>query len=69
MLPTATMRGSRCNRPSGVRPLPGLSTPMASCGLPGSGVITTPRRVKVYGTVVWMDKRVNLSRRSRGQRR
>src|SRR5450759_3890361 len=56
-LPSATMRGSRCNRPSGVRPLAGLSTPAASSGLPGSGVMITPRRVNVYGTVFWMDKR------------
>src|SRR5450631_1881887 len=59
-LPSATTRGSRCNRPSGVRPLAGLSTPIASRGLPGSGVMTTPRRVRVYGTLVCLDKSSTL---------
>ena len=48
-LPAATMRGSRCRRPSGVRPLAGLRTPSASSGSPGSGDITTPSRVSVNG--------------------
>ena len=50
-LPSATRRGSRYSSPSGPRPLAGLSTPSASKALPGSGVMMTPARVRVKGTV------------------
>ena len=43
-LPAATSRGSRYSAPSGPRPLAGFSTPSASSGSPGSGVMTTPSR-------------------------
>ncbi len=35
--------------PSGVRPEAGLSTPSVSSSSPGSGDITTPRRVRRNG--------------------
>src|ERR1044071_6533192 len=49
-LPVATSRGSRCRRPSGVRPDAGFNTPSASSGSP-SGDITGPSRVILNGSV------------------
>jgi hypothetical protein len=65
--PSATRRGSRYSSPSGPRPEAGLSTPSASFGSPGCGVITTPIRVSRYGIEGVVPGMVILSLRIRGR--